>query len=1432
MTPSTPPDSVANLVELLRWRAEVSPPGQGFQFLSGGTDDSEALSFAELDRRARAIGARLSRRIEPGERILLLYPPSLDYIEAFFGALYAGAIAVPAYPPNPRRLERTLPRLLSVIDDSGADVALATSTIAGMASGLAGQSETLAELDWIATDDIADDFADDWSAQGLDTDTVAFLQYTSGSTGAPKGVVLDHGTLLRNEQFIQQAFGSTSDDVGVNWLPLYHDMGLIGAVIQPVFCGCQSILMSPLDFLKNPVRWLEAIDEYGGTMSTAPNFGYDLAVRKTPEDVRDGLDLSTWNVACNGAEPIRPQTMQRFADYFGPAGFDESAFMPAYGLAEVGLIVSATPRADRPTTLAADGKEHVSCGPPLGDFDLTIVDPDTHRPVDDGDVGEIWLRGGSVAGGYWQRDDVTDEVFDAHLQSGKGPFLRTGDLGIFDGETVAITGRLKDLIVIRGANHYPQDIEATVEHVSDAIRPGCGAAFSVTEQDSGEQLVVVQEVNPQDVDDPKRLLERIEGAITETHQLVPRDVVLIEPRTIRKTSSGKIQRFATKECYEAGELAVVKRRDRSQSDRPRPASDRGSGNGPTRSDLQRWLVDRVATEAGLDRQEIALNAPFSSYGIDSAQAVGIVGELERRLGTEIPATALYDFPTIAALASHLDGTGDGDSHGDSVDEPRSRPALPTDSPGGDDGDAIAIVGMACRFPGADGIDAFFDLLDSGDAAIDTVDPQRWEPNTFTDPDIAGFDTMATDRAGFIDDIDGFDARFFGISPREARAMDPQQRMIMETSWHAIEDAGWTQQQLRNSRTGVFVGQSGSDFARIYDGAPVRAGSGMAPSITANRLSYWLDLRGPSTAIDTACSSSLVAVDQALLNLRANRCNQAIVGGVNAILAPDMSVAFSRARMLSEEGRCRVFDADADGYVRGEGAGVVVLKRLSDARRDGDRIRAVIRGSAVNQDGRTNGLTAPNGAAQRRVIRAALADAGVEPQSIGALEAHGTGTELGDAIEVKSLHAVFDEPPRTGDRRPLGSIKAQIGHLEGGAGIAGLIKAALMVERDAIFPQPHFETPNPACQFDEGNLEVPTQRRRWSNDDAGDNTPRRAGISAFGFGGTNAHVVIEEPPEKRPSPGDSDASDRPSVGLVGIAAADANRLRAYAKALADDEHLWSQSPTARDLSYSLAQSRDEGPVRIAFTGSDTDDMRAEFRRIAESSDGELDGSIETTQSNECGLFFGPRQPDAASAARELIDTFPSIRRHFDDAADAFGAAGLNAPADVIDDNADDIEHIEALEFCVQYALAKVFRQWGFEPTAIGGVGIGAYSRDVVIGDIELGDAARRIVDTDDAIDERRSGIDELSNADVKVGLRIGATSPNPEQLDVKWIDASAPDDNPLGPLDAAARLWVAGVDGIHGAANRGGRRVKLPLTPFERRPHWPDDDELRTFVPGD
>ncbi len=1099
MVESSPPTWVENLVELLRWRAEVTPTQSGFRYLDGGEGEGRAMSYAELDRRARAIGAGLREHAEPGERVILLYPPGLEYVEAFFGCLYAGVIAVPAYPPNPRRLERTVPRLVSIVEDSGAELALSTGAIAAMARSLTSYGEALNNMGWLATDEIGDEMADGWSLAGVDERTVAFLQYTSGSTGRPKGVVLDHRTLMRNEALIQKAFGSSEQTVAVNWLPLYHDMGLIGAVLQPVYCGCTSVLMSPLDFLKRPARWLEAISRFEGTDSTAPNFAYDLAVRKTPEEIRDNLDLSSWKRACNGAEPIRMGTLERFADYFEPCGFDRRAFMPAYGLAEVGLIVSATPRDKEPRVVEADGRDQVSCGLPLGDFEVRVVKPGTRRVVDDGEVGEIWLRGGSVAPGYWEKNKVNEEVFRAHTADGEGPFLRTGDVGaVVDGEVV-ITGRLKDLMIIRGVNHYPHDIEATVETVDPAIRRGCGAAFTVDSNgDDEESLVVVTEVKPDLVDDANRLAGRIRETIATAHRVVPAEVVLIEPRTIEKTSSGKLQRFAVRNSYQRGELAEIARQssDDLQAQQKQDES--------TRSAIESWLAARVAEERDMEPANVDLEATFATYGIDSAEAVGIVGELERWLEEEIPATALYDFPTISALAAHLSGEGE---------QKRQTGTAPVISGGGDGGDdgLLAVVGAACRFPGAPDLESFWKLLNSGEEAIDIVPEWRWKPGTFTDPEQAGLDTMVTDRGGFVEGIDEFDPRFFGISPGEARAMDPQQRLMMETGWRALEDAGWSAGELAGSRTGVFVGQSGSDFARLYQGRPVRAGSGMAPSITANRLSYWLDLHGPSTVVDTACSSSLVALDQAIMNLRSGRCDAAIVGGVNVILSPDMSVAFSQARMLSPSGQCRSFDAAADGYVRGEGCGVIAVKRLRDAIRDGDRVRAVIRGAAINQDGTTNGLTAPSGAAQRAVIEEALFDAGVSAHTIGTVEAHGTGTELGDAIEAQALEKVFQEHGHESGACWLGSVKAQIGHLEAAAGMAGVIKAALMVERGVVVGQVNFETANPACEFEESTFEIPLENKEWPGRSDGEDVPRRVGVSSFGFGGTNAHVVVEEPP---------------------------------------------------------------------------------------------------------------------------------------------------------------------------------------------------------------------------------------------------------------------------------------------------------------------------------
>jgi len=582
-----------SLVELGRERAATLGDQPLYTFLPDrGGEDVAQLSYAGLDLRARAIAAALQRLGAGGQRALLLYPPGLEFVAAFFGCLYAGVVAVPAYPP---RSARTLPRLLEIARDARPAVALTTTELAAMIGGMAAQVPDLSALRLLATNAVPLDEAEAWTDPGASASTMAFLQYTSGSTAAPKGVMVTHGNLLHNEETIRQAYSQTAESVIVGWLPLYHDMGLIGNVMQPLYLGARCVLMSPIAFLQSPKRWLAAISHHRATTSGGPNFAYDLCVRKISPADRADLDLSSWDTAFNGAEPVRAETMTRFVEAFGGCGFQAKAFFPCYGLAEATLFVTGgtgpgevrgAPRVaafDRALLEAGEARPLpaadpasrtlVSCGRAWPGQELVIVDPATLTPCAGGAIGEVWLRGPSVAQGYWQRPVETAETFDGRLandpagplagaEANPAPFLRTGDLGFLDGGELFIAGRLKDLIIIRGRNLYPQDIELTVERSHPALRPGCGAAFSI-ELGQEERLVVVHEHERTPNDSPlepesvEAIAEAIRRAVAEQHEAQVQQVVLLRAGTIPKTSSGKIQRRACRAALLGGRLAVL-----------------------------------------------------------------------------------------------------------------------------------------------------------------------------------------------------------------------------------------------------------------------------------------------------------------------------------------------------------------------------------------------------------------------------------------------------------------------------------------------------------------------------------------------------------------------------------------------------------------------------------------------------------------------------------------------------------------------------------------------------------------------------------------------------------------------------------------------------------------------------------------------------------
>jgi acyl transferase domain-containing protein/acyl carrier protein len=518
-----------------------------------------------------------------------------------------------------------------------------------------------------------------------------------------------------------------------------------------------------------------------------------------------------------------------------------------------------------------------------------------------------------------------------------------------------------------------------------------------------------------------------------------------------------------------------------------------------------WVLALTIDFLGFDAdEELSPDEKFFDLGFDSLRAVDFKIRLEEELDRELSTTLLFECATPRTLAAYLDTCLDGaEATPTAVARAASEP--------------LAIVGMACRFPGgANDLDLFWQLAESGRDAIEEVPVTRWDVERYYDEDPEAPGRMTTRWGGFLDDIDQFDAAFFGISPREARELDPAQRLLLELAWQALEHAALAPHELRGTATGVFIGTRGSDyFQGQTNWQPQDAtryfATGNAASTLAGRLSYQFGFTGPCFALDTACSSSLVALHQAALSLQRGECHTALVGAANVVLDPFGTIAISKAQMLAPDGRCKAFSAAADGYVRSEGAGILVLKRLADAQQGGDRILAVVRGSAVNQDGASAGLTVPSSAAQEAVIRSALGDAGLEPDAIDYIEAHGTGTSLGDPIEVAALDAVFATETRE-TPLALGTIKTQIGHTEPAAGLAGLIRVVLAMRHEKLTANLHFDEPNPHIRWDTTVVSVVGAERAWPRHPE---RPRRAGINSFGFSGTNAHVVIEEAPEPPP-----------------------------------------------------------------------------------------------------------------------------------------------------------------------------------------------------------------------------------------------------------------------------------------------------------------------------
>jgi acyl transferase domain-containing protein/acyl carrier protein len=746
-------------------------------------------------------------------------------------------------------------------------------------------------------------------------------------------------------------------------------------------------------------------------------------------------------------------------------------------------------------------------------------------------------------------------------------------------------------------------------------------------------------------------------------------------------------------------------------------------NPPTEEAIQAWLVSQLSEQLGVEPGDIDVREPFDSYGLSSTEAVILSGDLGEWLGRRLTPMLVYEYPTVEALARYLVRPSDVADAATQIGATRAVEKEP-----------IAIIGIGCRFPGARGPEAFWQLLRDGVDAIGEVPTQRWDLRAFYDPNPEVPGKMNTRWGGFLEQVDQFDPYFFGISPREAARMDPQQRLLLEVAWEALEDAGQVSTRLAGTRTSVFIGISTNDYGRIQLSDPrlidAYTGTGNALSIAANRISYLFDFRGPSVAVDTACSASLVAVHLACCSLLSGESSLALAGGVSLILSPAITINFTKVGLMAPDGRCKTFDARADGYVRSEGCGVVVLKPLSRALADGDPIYAVIRGSAVGHDGRTNGLLAPSRQAQEAVLQAAYRQAGVSPGQVQYVEAHGTGTFLGDPIEAEALGAVLAIGRPSGRPCAVGAVKTNIGHVEAAAGVAGLIKTALSLKHRAIPPSLHFQEPNPHIPFDELPLRVQQTLGPWPDE----TRPLLAGVSSFGFGGTDVHMVLEEAPQpavaRRPDGG-------PAPGracLLPLSARSPEALqslaRAYQSLLATQES--EAVASLQDVCYTAGARRSHHDHRLALAGGSRQELIECLEAFLQEQvyAGVSFGRAVPGPRRKIVFVFPGQGSQWIGMGRQLLEQEPIFRATLEQCDQAMRpyvdwSLLKELAADEAQSRLDEIDIIQPTLFAIEVAMATLWRSWGIEPDAVVGHSMGEVAAAHVAGALSRQDAAQII-----------------------------------------------------------------------------------------------------------
>ncbi len=1363
-----PPDRPETLRDVLE--QAVARKSQGGLVFVTDTGAEQDVGLDTLFQEASALLAGLQQKgMQAGDHLILQLDDKYDFLRVFWACILGGIIPAPIAPTlslDPdhktfttfRRIYQLLEAPLLVLDH--------------IPEGL---TETLADDDVIQTVGhgksslcVLDDLRVDHVQAQLhssEPDDLAFLQFTSGSTGNPKGVMLTHANLVSNIHSIVEGAGFSARDKGISWMPLYHDMGLIGGHLAMILSDTRMWHMRPFTFIKRPLLWLKKIDEHHLTATVSPNFGYKWVLEKVKDEQLSVLDLSSMRLIFNGAEPISMSVMDHFQEKLGVlCGLDSRAMFPVYGMAEASLAVTfpspeELPRHSSLSRLslgvgdtvryvdksARDAVLMAEEGGPVAGVDLRIMD-DEDRLLNERQIGHIQIRGENVTSGYYRNLEATDESF-------CDGWLRTGDLGFVSDQNLTITGRAKDIIFINGQNFYAHDLEEIVAHHKSVDNNGIAVVAYRDEYSDEERVVLFMTLARSYADtggndilkSAKSLILEIGQELNEIFGFYPHFVSIIKRNDIPKTSSGKIQRYKLLNRFHQGDFDNTTLYYLTLLAGPRLQTTADQQQEAVRTDKLAEFLGRElpslekcedmlrmlwADALGIPAHRIHRDHSFAELGGTSIKAIEIIGRMEDRLNCQIPQHIMARANSIAAIVGYIH-----DHKDDLLCDPCAL-SCSIQSYGKHHGnDDIAVIGMSCRFPGAENVDEFWENLSNGVDSVTEIPRERWDIRAHYSRSGSEKNKSCSKWGGFLNDIRHFDAEFFNIQPDEADHLDPQQRLFLEIAWETLASGGYTNGGLK--QTGVFVGASFIGYTEEIIRADGRitirpsTATGNLLNMIAARVSHFFDLKGPAMAVDTACSSSLAAIHLACQSLQTGECDMALAGGISLNLSETPYIFFSEAGALSPDGVCRVFDEDANGFVPGEGAGGVLLKTYRRARADGDTILAVIKGSAMNNDGHSMGLMAPNPHSQADVIRQAYINSGVSPETVSYLEAHGTATQIGDSIEVRSLSQVFRGAKK--QQCAIGSVKSNIGHLLAASGIAGLIKVILCLQHQRLVPSLHCRQEKKGIKFEETPFFVGKTEQSWKPPVTG--TPLTAGINSFGFGGTNCHLIIQEA-SSAPIAWEEAGEFHDSL-LITLSAHHPDALQQKIKYLRNLLH-GSPESSLRDISYTLNARKSHFPhYRLAIVTDTTKKCLEQLETFSVNEEPALLRKQDVYYgvgkggSSKVVFMFSGQGAQFPGMGKLLYEREVVFRETVDLCHELMAPSFEYNIVELICDGLTQEELnqtalTQPVTFVMDLALAMFWINLGLKPAAVLGHSVGEYVAAVVAGVIALEDGLRMAI----------------------------------------------------------------------------------------------------------